>query len=142
CYSTGQKNTGVKLLLYKFWPGHAEESTNRLTHALLTRDFQSLSEIIMRDSNNMHATMLDTYPPIMYLTDKSREIIYAVHDLNEVEGKNVAGYTFDAGANAHIITLSKYRSKVRGILNKIVDDNKIKEVSQGSGPRLLGKSDS
>ena len=30
----------------------------------------------------MHAVCLDTYPPIIYLTDVSRDIIRMVHEIN------------------------------------------------------------
>jgi diphosphomevalonate decarboxylase len=96
----------------------------------------------MRDSNNMHATMLDSWPPIMYLTDASRDIIYRVHELNEKKGKYMVAYTFDAGANAHLITTDAYRNDVMKMLKSITGVKSTIEAKMGSGPRLLGDNDS
>ena len=128
--------------LYKQRPAIAERNVQAICQAIHKRDFNSLAEIVMRDSNNMHATMLDTYPPIMYLSDKSREAIYAIHELNESEGTNVAAYTFDAGSNAQIITLRKNAAKVIGALEGVIDSEKIISAGQGTGLRLLGYDDS
>ena len=96
---------------------------------------------IMKDSNNMHATMLDTWPPIMYLTDVSREIIYSVHELNTAAGENIAAYTFDAGSNAHIITTEKHEKGVMDMLKGMEAVRNIISARQGDGPRMLGDGD-
>ena len=41
-----------------------------------------MSELIMRDSNNFHSICMDTYPPIFYLNQFSKEIIDLVHKIN------------------------------------------------------------
>jgi len=81
--------------------------------------------------------MLDTYPPLIYLNSTSLEIINAITDLNEREGRLVAAYTFDAGPNANIITLDKYESKVIDAIKDIHGIIDIKKAKVGSGPRLL-----
>lgn len=40
--------------------------------AYLTKDFPTFGRITMQDSNQFHATCLDTYPPIFYMNDISR----------------------------------------------------------------------
>ncbi|MDE1824936.1 MAG: diphosphomevalonate decarboxylase [Candidatus Micrarchaeota archaeon] len=140
--SEGHDLTLKQSKLYFLRPEYAEDRLEAMSDAIRARDFEPLAEMIMRDSNNMHATMLDTYPPIMYLDDRSREAIYAIHELNQSEGKNIAAYTFDAGPNAHVITLRKYKSKVMGMLGELIGDGKILAAGQGSGPRLLGESES
>jgi len=72
--------------------------------AVLAKDFKSFAELTMRDSNQFHATCLDTYPPIAYMTDTSHAITRLVHRIND-EPKNgipICAYTFDAGPNAVI----------------------------------------
>ena len=59
---------------------------------------------MMADSNQFHATCLDTAPPIFYMNDVSRQVIGVVERMNAANGTPVAGYTFDAGPNAVIIT--------------------------------------
>ena len=56
----------------------------------------------MMDSNQFHATCLDTFPPIFYMNDVSRVVVAAVHALNKASGRNLCAYTFDAGPNAVI----------------------------------------
>jgi diphosphomevalonate decarboxylase len=110
--------------------------------ALRNKDLSKLAEVVMKDSNSMHATMLDTTPPIMYMDDHSKSIVYAIEDLNKSEGKAIAGYTFDAGANAHIITVEGNVVKVVNQIKVIEGIEAIVVASVGNGPELLGDGES
>ncbi|XP_033754276.1 diphosphomevalonate decarboxylase-like isoform X2 [Pecten maximus] len=81
--------------------------TEQITQAICDRDFKTFAEITMKDSNQMHACCLDTYPPISYLTDVSRRIIQLVHCFNRKYQEVKVGYTFDAGPNACLFLLKK-----------------------------------
>ncbi|NXY04307.1 MVD1 decarboxylase, partial [Pteruthius melanotis] len=70
------------------------------------RDFEGFGQLAMRDSNQFHATCLDTFPPIFYLTDLSRHIIALAHRYNAHHGHTKVAYTFDAGPNAVIFALA------------------------------------
>lgn len=75
-----------------------------ISRAIQARDFDSFASITMADSNNFHATCLDTTPPIFYMNDVSRAIVQLIEELNrasEAQGQGkVAAYTYDAGPNA------------------------------------------
>lgn len=75
-----------------------------ISAAIQARDFNTFAAITMADSNNFHATCLDTTPPIFYMNDVSRSIVQLIEELNraaEEQGKGkVAAYTYDAGPNA------------------------------------------
>lgn len=88
--------------------------------AIQKRDFPAFAEITMRDSNNFHATNLDTWPPTFYLNDVSRAAIRLVHDINRVAGETICAYTFDAGPNAVIYYLVKDSEKVAGTVRSIL----------------------
>ncbi|MGC8710733.1 MAG: diphosphomevalonate decarboxylase [Candidatus Micrarchaeia archaeon] len=138
----GMRKTVETSRLYKLRPAFADEACNSIEKAIISKDFDSLAEITMRDSNNMHALMLDTWPPLKYLNDTSFKIIEAIQGLNSSYGKNVAAYTFDAGPNAHIITLKSHIGKVNDALDCISGIEKIIEAGIGNGPRLLHESES
>ena len=70
-------------------------------NSISNQDFKTFGRITMQDSNQFHATCLDTFPPIFYMNDVSRAIMQLVHKYNEACGKIVA-YTFDAGPNTVI----------------------------------------
>ncbi|KAH8371127.1 hypothetical protein KR093_006287 [Drosophila rubida] len=73
-----------------------------LRTAIQERDFKAFAEITMKDSNQLHAIALDTYPPCVYMNDVSHAIVNFVHDYNESVGSVQAAYTFDAGPNGCI----------------------------------------
>jgi diphosphomevalonate decarboxylase len=77
----------------------------------------------------------------MYLNDVSREIIYAVHEFNESHGKIVAGYTFDAGPNAHVYTDEAHASEVEKMLRGITGVQKTMVCRAGDGPKKLGEKE-
>jgi diphosphomevalonate decarboxylase len=84
--------------------------------AYLAKDFPIFGQITMADSNQFHATCLDTYPPIFYMNDISRSIIRLVHVYNSWVGSVRAAYTFDAGPNAVIYTLEDYYVELGALL--------------------------
>ena len=81
------------------------ERMKQMETAILNRDFGAFAELTMRDSNQFHATCLDTYPPIFYMNDVSRAIIGLVHRLNAGAASPQFAYTFDAGPNAVLFCL-------------------------------------
>ncbi|XP_077569968.1 diphosphomevalonate decarboxylase [Stigmatopora nigra] len=76
--------------------------------AVRRKDFPAFAELTMKDSNQFHATCLDTYPPIFYLNSVSHQVIKLVHRYNQHYGETRVAYTFDAGPNAVIFTLEQH----------------------------------
>jgi len=109
--------------------------------AILSRSLESFLSLAMRESSNMHAVMLDSTPPIMYLNDISREIMRAVHAFNGQGGCIAAGYTFDAGPNAHVYTSERHAKKIARMLMEIKGVKKTLVCKPGSGPRRLLEKD-
>ncbi|XP_003970115.1 diphosphomevalonate decarboxylase [Takifugu rubripes] len=85
-------------------PGRMAE----MIEAIGRRDFATFAELTMKDSNQFHATCLDTYPPIFYLSSVSQQVINLVHRYNRHYGETRVSYTFDAGPNAVIFTLKQH----------------------------------
>lgn len=92
-----------------------EKRLNEICEAYKNKDFNTFALLTMKDSNQFHATCLDTYPPIFYLNDVSKSIIQLIHKLNN---KNIKYcYTFDAGPNAVIFTL---KENTQNLLNELL----------------------
>lgn len=133
----GMKQTVQTSPLYKLRPEVAEQNIGLIQKAIGKRDFQALGKATMQDSSNMHAVMLDTFPPIMYLNDVSREVMYAITDLNAAEGRIVGAYTFDAGPNPQIITTRDNVAKIRKALEGIERIERTHLIGIGKGPEIL-----
>jgi diphosphomevalonate decarboxylase len=87
-----------------------------IEEAYKRKDFTKFAEITMQDSNQFHATCLDTYPPIFYMNDISARIISLAHKINSVFGEIRVGYTFDAGPNAVLFTLRNWAPEVLAVM--------------------------
>ncbi|KAL4174562.1 hypothetical protein KRP22_006499 [Phytophthora ramorum] len=99
--TTGMQTTKATSPLLTYRAEHlVPERMKTMERAILARDFKAFGTLTMQDSNQFHATCLDTTPPIFYLNDISRQIIRLVHRYNEQAGCVQAAYTFDAGPNA------------------------------------------
>lgn len=93
-----------------------EKRIGILSQAILNKDFHMFAEQTMKESNQLHAVCLDTYPPITYLTDISHTIILLVHAYNTFCGENKVAYTFDAGPNACLYLLEQDLSIVIALI--------------------------
>ncbi|KAF7651644.1 hypothetical protein LDENG_00108060 [Lucifuga dentata] len=79
-----------------------------MIEAVHRKDFTAFAELTMKDSNQFHATCLDTYPPIFYLSTVSHQVINLVHRYNRHYSETRVAYTFDAGPNAVLFTLEEH----------------------------------
>jgi len=108
---------------------------SRMRRAIRERDFEALAALCMEDSDSMHASMAESRPPIVYLNETSKKIMRVVREMNARGGRSVAGYTFDAGPNAHVITRKKDAKKVGAMLRKIRGVERLFTCGVGGGPR-------
>ncbi|CAD5212637.1 unnamed protein product [Bursaphelenchus okinawaensis] len=87
----------------KVVPQHVED----LKKAVAASDFEALGRVIIQESNQLHAVCLDTFPPILYLNDRSRALINFICGYNNKIGRLAAAYTFDAGPNCCVFIQEK-----------------------------------
>uniref|UniRef100_A0A1I7Y744 Diphosphomevalonate decarboxylase n=1 Tax=Steinernema glaseri TaxID=37863 RepID=A0A1I7Y744_9BILA len=104
--SVGMRLTVQTSELLKYRVSHVvPERVKGLVEAYKNRDFPKLGEIIMADSNQLHAVCLDTRPPLRYMNDSSWHIVSIVEAFNSTSFR--AAYSFDAGSNACIFIQDK-----------------------------------
>ena len=92
--------------------------------AVHDRDFTAFATLTSKDSNNFHATCLDTDPPIFYMNDTSRAAVRMCEAINAQHGGDgpICTYTFDAGPNAVIFYLADHETKVAGTFKALLQD--------------------
>jgi diphosphomevalonate decarboxylase len=103
--------------------------------AVMNGKFSGMAQAIMQESDSMHAAMLDSWPPLLYLNGASLRIMDAVLELNGSYGEPVAAYTFDAGPNAHVYTTARHENEVRKALATVEGIEKIITCRVGEGVR-------
>lgn len=115
--TTGMQTTKATSPLLAYRAKHlVPERVKTMERAILARDFETFGTLTMQESNQFHATCLDTTPPIFYLNDISRQIIRLVHRYNAQAGRVQAAYTFDAGPNAVIFVEEQHVQEVAALL--------------------------
>ena len=72
----------------------------------------------MRDSNQLHAICMDTYPPIHYLNNISFSLIDFVTSFNKIGAGPSLAYTFDAGPNCFLLMEEKTLPIVTAVLKE------------------------
>lgn len=92
------------------------ERMEAIEKAFLAKDFEAFGELTMRDSNQFHSVCADTYPPIFYMNDVSRQIVRIAHAYNKWAGETRVAYTYDAGPNAVLYTLDKFVVEVGALM--------------------------
>lgn len=125
----GMETTVESSYLLKCRLEFVEKTFNDVIDSIRNKDEKKFYELMMRHSNSMHAVILDSWPSFFYLNDLSFKIIRWVQEFGH------AGYTFDAGPNAHIFTTKKYLNEVINFL----EDIKVKYIisGPGQGPKVL-----
>ncbi|MFZ4828355.1 MAG: diphosphomevalonate decarboxylase [Phototrophicaceae bacterium] len=95
----------------------SEGRFERCKQSLLSRDFDSFSEVVEYDSNLMHAVMMTSNPPLFYWQPGSIEVMHQIRQWRK-EGIGVC-FTLDAGPNVHCICLSNDAPQVQSRLREL-----------------------
>ncbi|XP_054919646.1 diphosphomevalonate decarboxylase isoform X7 [Dermacentor andersoni] len=110
-----------------------------MADAILEQDFNKFAEITMKESNQLHAVCLDSYPPIHYMTSASWDVVSLVHRYNRFYGTNKLAYSFDAGPNACLFLLEESLPEVLALIEYAFPTS-TKEVDFFRGrPAVIGK---
>lgn len=94
--------------------------TAQIKEALVAKDFPRFAELTIRESNQLHAVCLDTYPPIFYMNQTSKLIANTVKALNQPE--TIAAYSCDAGFHVFVFTLAENQQRVHDTISEAAGD--------------------
>jgi diphosphomevalonate decarboxylase len=120
-------------------PARVDDSMRRLAvcrEAIMDRNFIQLAEIVEQDSLMMHAIMMTSLPPLIYLNDSSIAVLKAVNSWRVEERLEVCN-TFDAGPNAHVICQAEIKDEITHRLEKIPGVLEVIQSPPGGPARLL-----
>lgn len=100
-----------------------QERLTMMEQFIREKNFNQFAKLVMQDSNSFHAVCMDTYPPLFYLNDKSKEIINLVNEFNKIDSRTKVAYSFDAGPNCFLFVLDQDLSELMFLLKCIYLSN-------------------
>lgn len=97
----GMQRTVESAHLYQSWPLQAAADLEKLHLAIEQQDFMLLGETAEQNALSMHATMIASWPPLLYWQPES---VAAMHKIWELRADGLPLYfTMDAGPNIKIL---------------------------------------
>ncbi len=107
----GMKKTVETSTLYRSWPDKAARDMELIRQAIQQKDFEQLGATAESNALAMHATMIDTQPPVLYWLP---ETVATFHHIWRLRRDGVPLYfTIDAGPNVKILFLQKDEAMVK-----------------------------
>lgn len=92
----------------------------------------------MKESNQLHAVCLDTYPPIFYMNETSRLIIKTATAINAKSELNQIAYSIDAGFHVFLFTPRSNEEAAYGTFSQLPGVDKVIRTRIGrEGVKLL-----
>ncbi len=106
----GMNRTVSTSWLYPRWEAQAQHDFDALRNAIVARDFERLGEVAEHNAMSMHATMISSWPPIVYWQPESVAAMHAVWALRE---RGIPVYfTMDAGPNVKVLFLAEHEKAI------------------------------
>ncbi|AUJ58655.1 dihydrofolate reductase [Coxiella-like endosymbiont of Amblyomma americanum] len=107
----GMNRTVSTAALYTAWLKKANKDFFHLKKAITQKNFSLLGRTAESNALAMHATMLSAWPPLMYFSPKTIQMIQKIWELRAT-GMEIY-FTQDAGANINLLFLEKDNEKIR-----------------------------
>lgn len=116
---SGMQRTVESAPLYNSWPQQAANDLRVIKEAINNRDLELLGQTAEQNALSMHATMIGSWPPLLYWQPES---VAAMHRLWELRASGVQVYlTMDAGPNLKLIFHSESETQVRDAFPELMD---------------------
>lgn len=88
--------------LYKTWIREANNDFKKMKEAFIVEDYKQIGVLTEKSAKLMHATMLVSDPPILYMKEQSFNLWQLISSLRN---KGIYAYaTMDAGSNVKVLT--------------------------------------
>lgn len=107
----GMNQTTETSMLYRNWADQAESDLKKIELAIKDNNFQLLGETAEHNACTMHATMISSFPPLLYWLPQTVAVIHKVHQLR-AEGLPVY-FTIDAGPNVKLLFEATYEEDLK-----------------------------
>ena len=109
--TAGMKRTVETSALYKSWPEKAEHDLQLIRDAIYKKNFAQLGATAESNALAMHATMIDTQPPVLYWLPGTVAAFHKIWRLRQ-QGLDIY-FTIDAGPNVKVFFQEKDQGMVR-----------------------------
>lgn len=107
---SGMQRTVETAHLYQSWPLQAAADMSKLQQAIQERDFSLLGQTAEQNALSMHATMIASWPPLLYWQPDS---VAAMQKVWQLRAQGLAIYfTMDAGPNLKLLFQRQDRDAV------------------------------
>lgn len=108
--SQGMKRTMETSALYNSWPQEVNRALPLIRTAITEKNFPMLGSAAEQNALSMHATMISSWPPILYWKP---ETITALHQVQLLRAEGIEVYaTMDAGPNVKLIFLEEQEALI------------------------------
>lgn len=115
--SAGMQQTVETCALYQAWPEQANKDVLTISEAIQNKDFATLGKTAEHNALSMHATMIATWPPIVYWQPESVAAMQKIWQLRE-QDINVY-FTMDAGPNLKLLFLEAEKPAIKQAFDEI-----------------------
>ena len=115
--TVGMQQTVDTCALYQAWPEQANNDVEVIRLAIENHDFTTLGKTAEHNALTMHATMVATWPPILYWQPDSVAAMQKLWQLRE-QGIEVY-FTMDAGPNLKLLFLEKERPAIEQAFSEV-----------------------
>lgn len=135
--TSGMLHTKETSPYYPAWEKCAPEIFSQVKMGVSKRDFQMVAEAMEHSTRLMHATMITSLPPVVYLRGPTVELMHEI-EARRKSGHHVA-YTMDAGPNVKVLTTFPEIEATRAFLSTFPGVEKVIVCRPGPPASLLAK---
>lgn len=136
----GMEHTKRTCPYYPAWESVARGVFEQVKQGVERRDFTQVADAMEHSTRLMHATMISSLPPVLYLKGPTVELMHEIHR-RRAQGEPVA-YTMDAGPNVKVLTTQAHVPAVVAFLQDTPGVQRVIVCGPGPGASTLSAAGS